>query len=155
MSGRQYGKTLTAERDAVSYAIVHCATGGERIRPDYRRGDERFTMLTIGFNVTIAERIVADRPALLVPLRNLSHGFTSVDDDHVATVDPDRPGIVAELPTVGHVLIDGNHRAYRCEQLGRDAFAVRVLTLDESRAVCYTRSTFDRLYDGPLYEPAR
>ena len=61
--------------------------------------------------------------------------------DHIPTVDPTRPGIIAHVEFEddgqvfrGHVLIDGNHRAARCLELERPFFAF-VLTLEESREI--------------------
>lgn len=67
---------------------------------------------------------------------------TEVNEEHVAHVDPSIPGIVAHvfLPdedgTVshGHRLIDGHHRAARCQQLGIP-FPVYVLTALESQQI--------------------
>jgi hypothetical protein len=66
--------------------------------------------------------------------------------EHIAHVNPDRPGIIAHVRYTteqgetmkGHVLIDGNHRAARCLQLNRPFF-VYILTEEESQAILVRR----------------
>jgi hypothetical protein len=65
-----------------------------------------------------------------------------LNPEHVARVDPSRPGIIAHVQYrtengelfKGHVLIDGNHRAARCLELERP-FLAYLLTEAESRAI--------------------
>jgi hypothetical protein len=65
-----------------------------------------------------------------------------INERHIAHVDPSIPGIVSHLyfqesdGTLlhGHRLIDGNHRASRCLQLGIP-FYVYILTEEESVAI--------------------
>lgn len=72
----------------------------------------------------------------------LSQEGCHLTKEHIPTVDPTRPGIIAHVRyrmedgqiIKGHVLIDGNHRAARCLELGRPFFAF-VLTEEESQAV--------------------
>lgn len=62
--------------------------------------------------------------------------------EHIARVDPARPGIIAHVHYrtdegevfKGHVLIDGNHRAARCLELDRPFFAY-LLSEEESRDI--------------------
>ena len=71
-----------------------------------------------------------------------SVGKNKINEGHVTHVDPSIPGIVSHLYHQeddgsllhGHRLIDGNHRATRCLQLGIP-FYVYVLTEEESIAI--------------------
>lgn len=114
-------------------------------------GDEVCRILTLEWNVTVAKRIVSDGRAPraesvdvlkgeLSRVERLPDGRTIrvlghyVDEEHVAHVNPDEPGIAA----VGldcYILIDGHHRVARCVQLGRATFDVYFLTKKESDSV--------------------
>ena len=60
---------------------------------------------------------------------------TGVDWLSVPRANPDSAGILCPLIT-GRALIDGSHRIARAWQLGRESFAVYVLTEEESLQVC-------------------
>jgi len=72
----------------------------------------------------------------------LSVENSRIDQEHVGHVDPTKPGIIAHVfaeaedgeEIHAHVLIDGNHRAARCLELGTPYFAY-LLTEDESRKI--------------------
>lgn len=97
------------------------------------------------FNVDRANEIVRDgrQP---VEIEEDSVQMTvrtnELEPEHVAHVDPDRPGIIAHVQYTteqgetftGQVLIDGNHRAARCVELKRPFFAY-LLSEEESRAI--------------------
>jgi len=91
------------------------------------------------FDVNKAKKLVADgRPAIeLAPqaiLEILKVNY--YDPNHLEHVDPEKPGILLQR-FGGLVLIDGIHRAARCQQEGRD-FHVYVLNYKESLA-CLVR----------------
>jgi hypothetical protein len=71
---------------------------------------------------------------------------TDLIQEHIGHVNPERPGIIAHVKYTtadgeiihGHALIDGNHRAARCLQLGRPFF-VYILSEEESERVVVRR----------------
>jgi hypothetical protein len=110
--------------------------GGER----YRYFGKNFV-----FDVERANQIVLDgrEPVELdEPSVRGSVEGSRICQEHVAHTDPTRPGIIAHVQCVaddgevikGHVLIDGNHRAARCLELGRPFYAY-LLTEAESEAI--------------------
>lgn len=110
--------------------------GGER----YRYFGRNFV-----FDVDRANQLVRDgrEPVELdEPSVRGSVEGSEICQEHVAHTDPSRPGIIAHVQCVaddgevikGHVLIDGNHRAARCLELGRPFYAF-LLTEEESAAI--------------------
>jgi glutamate-1-semialdehyde 2,1-aminomutase len=94
------------------------------------------------FDLERARRLVGDgREPVEVDEDSLRSALEDgdLDPEHVAHVDPGRPGVIAyvqrraedgELST-GHVLIDGHHRAARCLR-ERRSFTAYLLTMEES-----------------------
>lgn len=87
---------------------------------------------------------------------------THIYPEHVQHVDIRYPGIIAHLfyplpdGTVahGHALIDGNHRAVRCLELGRP-FLAHILTEDESRAILLKSPRQNSAANSPAASDAR
>ena len=97
------------------------------------------------FDVRKARELVADgRDKIELEPDDVTYSVNHnrINEAHVAHVDPSIPGIVSHLYFTesdgtllhGHRLIDGNHRATRCLQLGIP-FYVYVLTEEESIAI--------------------
>ena len=97
------------------------------------------------FDVSLARQIVLDgrEPIELEPEDvRYSVDNSRIYSQHLEHVQTQYPGIIAHLwyPEANgelvhaHLLIDGNHRAARCLQLGLPYF-VHVLTEEESRQV--------------------
>ena len=114
----------------------HCRSGAET----YRYLNKTFIL-----DVDLARQFVQDgREPAEVDDESLRVclGDTRIYHEHLAHVDVRFPGIIAHLfyplpdgTTVqGHALIDGNHRAARCRELGRP-FLAYILSEDESRRI--------------------
>lgn len=114
----------------------HCSSGPET----YRYLKKRYV-----FDVDLARQLVSDgREPVEVDDDSLSATLegTRIYRDHLLHVDLQYPGIIAHVffpmpdgtEEHGHTLIDGNHRAVRCRELGRP-FLAYVLTEDESRQI--------------------
>jgi hypothetical protein len=101
------------------------------------------------FNINLAKELVLDgREPVEVEEESVRYSVetSNLVEEHIAHVDPDRPGIIAHVSYTksdgeiirGHVLVDGNHRAARCMQLGRPFFAY-ILTPEESEQILLRR----------------
>jgi len=101
------------------------------------------------FNVIRANAIVQDgREPMEVDEKSVRYCVETTDliPEHIGHVNPDRPGIIAHVSYTteegevirGHALIDGNHRAARCLELGRPFFAY-ILTPEESESLLVQR----------------
>lgn len=98
------------------------------------------------FDVDLARQLVQDdgREAVEVDEASVRQSveWTVIHPEHVGHVNTKYPGIITHvwypLPNGervhGHLLIDGNHRAARCLELGIPFFA-HVLSEDESRQI--------------------
>ena len=119
--------------------------------PHCRQGPETYRYLRkkFVFDVDLAREITADgREPVEIDDDSLAACLvdTRIYPQHLPHVDVQYPGIIAHvffpLPdgTIerGHVLIDGNHRAARCRELGRPFFAY-LLNEDESRHILLRR----------------
>lgn len=120
-------------------------TACSRCRRTERNRGETFWCYnkTFIFDVDEARKLVAQPGRELFELDEddvaASIDRCEINEQHVAHVNPDIPGIVAHVyfrdddGTVvhGHRLIDGHHRATRCVQLNQP-FQVYVLTEQES-----------------------
>jgi len=114
----------------------HCRTGSETFR---------YSKSVFKFDVDLAREIVGDgrEPIELHP-DDVKHSVdtTRIYSDHVQHVDPQYPGIVAQIwypepnGTLlhGDTLIDGHHRAARCLQDSLP-YRVYVLTEEESQRI--------------------
>ena len=101
------------------------------------------------FNINLANELVRDgREPVELEEESLRYCVetTDLERGHIARVNPERPGIIAHVSYTtaegevirGHALIDGNHRAARCLELGRPFF-VYILTEEESQKVLLRR----------------
>jgi hypothetical protein len=101
------------------------------------------------FNVNLANEMVRDgRAPVELEEESLQYCVDTTDliEEHIGHVNPDRPGIIAHVKYTtaegelihGHALIDGNHRAARCLQLGRPFF-VFILSEEESEQIVVRR----------------
>lgn len=134
--------------------MARCKKSSRKAHPDKRKcrachcsGPETFRYLhkQYIYDVDKARQIVADgRAPVEVDPESVRY---SVDNchiyaDHVPHVNTAFPGIIAHIQFVteagqrvkGHLLIDGNHRAARCLQLGRPYYAY-VLSEAETSSV--------------------
>lgn len=114
----------------------HCSSGPEV----YRYLKRQYV-----FDVDHARRLIGDgrQPVEVDPdcVRE-TVDETRIYPQHLEHVDTQYPGIIAYvfayLPNCeeveGHLLIDGNHRAARCLELGQPFYA-HVLTREESRKI--------------------
>jgi len=101
------------------------------------------------FNVNLANELVRDgREPVELEEESVRYcvDTTELIEEHIGHVNPDRPGIIAHVKYMtgegelihGHALIDGNHRAARCLQLGRPFF-VYILSEEESERIVVRR----------------
>ncbi|MBX7106554.1 MAG: hypothetical protein K1X57_20935 [Gemmataceae bacterium] len=116
--------------------------------PNCRDGAQNFHYYAGGefiFDVDRARRLIDDgrEPIELDETTMLENIESSeLDECHIAHVDPTVPGILAHIwyrdesgmYVHDRLLIDGHHRAARCQREGRP-FAVYVLDETESRAI--------------------
>ncbi|MEQ8210784.1 MAG: hypothetical protein RH917_13235 [Lacipirellulaceae bacterium] len=111
------------------------------------------------FDVELAMEMVQDgREPVEVEEESvrLSVENSRIDRDHVSHVDPTKPGIISHVfchaddgeEIHAHVLIDGNHRAARCLELGKPYFAY-ILTEEESKEILLRKpvQTFAKVDD--------
>lgn len=110
-------------------------------------GAETFSYLkrSYKFDVTLARELVLDgREPVEVDNESVRQSVeeTRIYPEHLPHVDTQYPGIISHVwypldngeLVSGHLLIDGNHRAARCLQLGIPYFAY-LLTEEESRQI--------------------
>jgi hypothetical protein len=73
--------------------------------------------------------------------------MVAVDEEYAMSdaCDDTKAGIIAQIPGIGTLLIDGNHRHYKAWKNGKESFPVHVLTEEESKQVCYTRDVWRHL----------
>jgi hypothetical protein len=120
-----------------------CCSGGKE--------DEIFYLFgyTWVFNVNLANEIVRDgREPVELEDESLRYCVDTTDliPEHIGHVNPERPGVIAHVSYTtadgevirGHALIDGNHRAARCLELGRPFF-VYILSEEESEQIVVRR----------------
>ncbi len=114
----------------------HCRTGSETFR---------YSKSVYKFDVDLAREITSDgREAVELHPDDVHHSVdtTRIYPEHVQHVDPQYPGIVAQIwyPEPdgnllhGDRLIDGHHRAARCLQDGLP-YRVFILTEEESQRI--------------------
>ena len=116
------------------------------------QGHEIFTLMGRQFDVTVATEVAQERGEahdLVVSgyfrllQKNLDdHRFTmgiSVNQEHVPTVDLEKPLIVAQLTTrggdVNHMVIDGWHRIAKAEREGRDTLPCLLLSIEDTQLI--------------------
>jgi hypothetical protein len=101
------------------------------------------------FNVNLANEMVRDgREPVELEEESVRYcvDTTELIEEHIPHVNPNRPGVIAHVKYTtaegelihGHALIDGNHRAARCLELGRPFF-VYILSEDESEKIVVRR----------------
>ena len=122
---------------------------GDQVRkePYPTNGDETFELLTLAFNVTYAiQQIIKDRqPNHVVSAKKLDCGLIRINEEHAKAVDISVPVIIAQLgPGLGHICIDGNHRAHKAVLDGKEMLDAHVLSEDETLECCYTRANLRR-----------
>lgn len=126
---------LTEENTAVE-KCRHCKPGPET----YFYMKQRYL-----FDVTLARELVLDgREPVEVDDDSVRQTLeeTRIYAEHLPHVDTKYPGIICHVwypldngeEIAGHLLIDGNHRAARCLELGIPYFAY-LLTEEESRQI--------------------
>jgi hypothetical protein len=113
--------------------------------PKHSRGEIFWFMGLYEFDVDLACELVQDgRESVELEEDDVRYSATGshINKSHLPNVDPTRPGIIAHVryetddgrAYLGHVLIDGNHRAARCMAEKRP-FEAYLLTPDESERV--------------------
>ncbi len=116
----------------------HCRSGAETFR--FKHLGQRFR-----FDVSLARKMVLDnRTPVEVDEESIRLELedTRIHKEHLLHVDTKYPGIISHVwfpmnsheEVHGHLLIDGNHRAARCLELGIPYFAY-ILTEEESREI--------------------
>ena len=116
----------------------HCRSGAETFR--FKHLGQRFR-----FDVSLARKMVLDnRTPVEVDEESIRLELedTRIHKEHLLHVDTKYPGIISHVwfpinsheEVHGHLLIDGNHRAARCLELGIPYFA-HILTEEESREI--------------------
>ncbi len=120
--------------------------GCSRCERDSNNGEAfRCYSNTFKFNVDIARKFVEDgREKVLLDSDDVEYSIdrAEINEGHVPHVDPSIPGIITHVffpaedgrVVHAHRLIDGHHRAVRCQQLGIPFYAF-VLTEKESVAI--------------------
>lgn len=129
----------------------HCGSGSEVFR---------YLKKSYVFDVDLAHEIVNDgREPEEVEEESVKWcvDTTRIYPEHVAHVDTKYPGIIAHIfhpledgtEAHGHVLIDGNHRAARCLELGIPFYA-HILSEEESREILtkYPQPPQDKLAES-------
>lgn len=102
--------------------------------------DETFHFFTLSFNVRLAADILKASPRDLEWLESTKAdcGLVVVDEVYaLEKADCNIPVIVGTLP-IGPLMIDGYHRAFRAVKQGRELIPMYRLTLEETRACCFT-----------------
>ena len=85
-------------------------------------GDELFPNGIFLFNVSRMLEYLETKPAEVelveIAVYDLDHGFLSLNESHVDTVDLSRPVVLAEISPGQHSLIDGQHRVAKALRQG-------------------------------------
>ena len=85
-------------------------------------GDELYPNGFFEFNISkILEEIQknpASFPLVEAAVSDFSPSFSSIEEEHLASVDISKPVILAEIAPGRHNLIDGNHRMEKARRLG-------------------------------------
>lgn len=101
------------------------------VEPD----DEIYANGIFEFNITRMSRDIAQGTdpvaTVQVAVSEISHGFSSIDESHVESVDISHPVILAEIAPGQYNLIDGNHRAEKARRLGVTTLPARILTVKQ------------------------
>ncbi|NRQ31350.1 ParB N-terminal domain-containing protein [Nonomuraea sp. NN258] len=115
------------------------AQPAEQGRPRMR---EVFRFGFFGWNISAAERIVEGREPDVVRVADVAPmlWLVYVKEDHAATVDLSKPLIVAPVPELGTLVIDGWHRIWKARKAGVETLPAVLLTPDEEHRV--------RMYGG-------
>lgn len=142
------------------------------LQPKTAKDGEMFRYFGMNFDIDKAEEIIlkAPREPRLVPAAFLNATLgeknnlfgAHVNEQRVSEVNPDEPGIVAQLQFKDKdrpfaMLIDGNHRAKRCLNEGREGFKAYVLTLEESWKIMApnTMTSLLKGYLNPTKKPRK
>lgn len=130
-------------RESMASCEPRVAQWAEEFRQRYRNtshtAGEIYTFFGLNFNVDMAARMVASTPRQTTePSKEWlesTMGMVNIDEKHLPNVDTAKPGIIAQLTFKDGYrftpLIDGNHRATKCLQEGKQ-FTAHVLTPEES-----------------------
>lgn len=104
---------MTSKKMKVDRSFVPCPVDDE---------DELFPNGIFVFNITKMVDIIQHYPASIaceeVLVKDFSSGFSTFNEDHLATVDVSRPVLVAEISPGRFNVIDGNHRMEKARRLG-------------------------------------
>jgi hypothetical protein len=100
-------------------------------------GPEVFRFLAWAWNISRAHRLAADYPIQQVDIADLA-GFASlihVDPAHLDRVDLSSPILIAPVPELGNLVIDGWHRVHRGLRDGHTALPARMLTPADEKQI--------------------
>ena len=104
---------MTAKKMKVDKCFVPCPVDDE---------DELYPNGIFVFNITkMAEFVQHNSESITceeVLVKDFSSGFSTFNEDHLATVDVSRPVIVAEISPGRFNVIDGNHRMEKARRQG-------------------------------------
>lgn len=107
--------TLTTNKMKVDKGFTPCPVDDD---------DEMYPNGFFVFNITkMAEYIQHNRESITcedVLVKDYSTGFSTLTEDHLATVDVSKPIIVAEISPGRFNVIDGNHRVEQARRLGME-----------------------------------
>jgi hypothetical protein len=98
-------------------------------------GDELFTNGIFEFNVTRMVAYVKHSPQTIpleeAAIKDISPGFSHIDECHLDAVDISRPVILAEISPGRYNLIDGHHRVEKARRIGLERIAAYRLSVEE------------------------
>jgi hypothetical protein len=94
-------------------------------------GDELYPNGIFVFNITKMLDYIEKHPGSVelieMAVADLDSGFSSLDETHIATVDINRPVVLAEMSPGRYNLIDGHHRVEKALRAGVKTMPVRRL----------------------------
>lgn len=94
-------------------------------------GDELFPNGIFVFNITKMRECIKNNPdefdLLKIAVVDFPKSFSSIDENHVDSVNVSHPVILAEISPGHYNLIDGNHRVEKARKIGkRHLFAYKL-----------------------------
>lgn len=116
--------------------------------------EETFRLMTLLFNVSLAQHIVKDREPQghIIVKDHKSYLSWIAHDEKLAEAMPesvlDIPIIMAAMPDGSRYPIDGHHRMHKALKIGRERLLVHALSIEETRACCMTRDVWRHLVKG-------
>jgi hypothetical protein len=109
------------------------------VDPDFvpcpvKTGDELFINGIFEFNISCMRKFIWENPTIFTPesvsIKDFYEEYSSINENHMGSVEISEPVILAEISPGRYNLIDGNHRVEKVRRLGLQtimAYRLKVL----------------------------